>query len=140
VSDQSEPRRFAIVDAELFDASGRGAPQFDLWLVPDEEVAEFRWQRQYPGAALMLVAENHPQASAAWEAGGIHEDEFPFWLVAARQWTESLYRESARRWALAVSGERSIALRFMRSSPLDMSQEAWVTKAAEPFPDDRRLI
>jgi hypothetical protein len=136
MSDSPGPRRFAIVDAELSDITGEGLPQFDVWLVPDSEVAEFTWQRDYPGAALMLVAEDHPLASAAWEAGKIHEGEFPFWLIPASGWTESLYRETARRWAVAVSGESEIELRFMRASPLDMSKEAWVAKAAEPFPED----
>jgi hypothetical protein len=138
MSDSPQSRRFAIVDVELADLTGEGLSQFDVWLVPDGEVAEFSWQRQYPGAALMLVAEDHPQASAAWKAGRVHEGEFPFWLVPATGWTESLYRETARRWAVAVSGESEIELRFMRSSPLDVSKQAWAAKAAEPFPGDGR--
>jgi hypothetical protein len=138
MSDSPGPRRFAIVDAELTDITGAGLPQFDVWLVPDSEVAEFHWQRQYPGATLMLVAEDHPQASTAWKAGTVYEAEFPDWLIPATGWTESLYRETARRWAVAVSGESEIELRFMRSSPLDMSEEAWAAKAAEPFPGDER--
>jgi len=129
MSESSGPCRFAIVDAELVDLAGRGPSQFDVWLVPAREVKWFHWQRQYPGATLMLVAEDHPVARRAWDVGRIHEDEFPSWHIPAAEWTESLYREAARRWAIAVSGEQEIELRFMRSSPLDMTREEWESKA-----------
>ena len=54
MSESSGPCRFVIVDAELVDLMGRGPSQFDVWLVPAREVRWFHWQRQYPGATLML--------------------------------------------------------------------------------------
>jgi hypothetical protein len=135
MSGSSKAGRYAIVDAELHDITGQGQAQFDVWVVPAGELAAFRWQRQYPGGALALVAEDHPAARSAWDAGKIYEDEFPFWRVPGSGWTESLYREAARRWALAVSGQPDMQLRYMRSSPLDMTREQWAEKAQRLFED-----
>jgi hypothetical protein len=81
MSESSQQRLYGIVDAEVHDATGRGLPQFDIWLVPDSEVAEFNWGRRHPGGALALVAGDHPAARAAWDAGTIYEDTFPFWRI-----------------------------------------------------------
>ncbi len=133
MGESSRPHRYAIVDAEVHDMAGQEPPQFDVWLVPAGEVAEFDWKGQHPGGALALVAKDDPPARSAWDAGGIYEDEFPFWRVPATAWTEDLYREASRRWALAVSDDPDIELWFMRGSPLDMSREEWARRAAEFF-------